>query len=106
MDQTQADEAGRVRALVEELRCAASSGYDEWRVQDPKDGAYCMAYSWPDSRHPERDAREWLAGQQTRYPEGLYAGYEVACVRVVPRKDRLLVQAADMLEALLRNPTR
>ena len=83
--------------LVEKLRSTASAGYDEWRVQDPKDGAYCMAYSWPDSHHPEREARAWLADQQQRFPSGRYADYVVACVRVVPQKDRLLAEAAEAL---------
>lgn len=85
--------------LVEKLRSTASAGYDEWRVQDPKDGAYCMAYSWCDSHHPEREARAWLADQQQR---GRYADYVVACVRVVPQKDRLLAEAAEALAQLGR----
>ncbi len=93
----------RVVALVEKLRGAASAGFDEWRVQDPADGSYCLAYSWPDSHYPEREARAWLADQQARFPGGRYAGYVVACVRVVPTKDRLLAEAADMLEELGRD---
>lgn len=87
-----------VGPLVEKLRGAASAGYDEWRVQDPKDGAYCIAYSWPDSHYPEREARAWLADQQARFPQGRYVGYVVECVRVVPTKDRLLAEAADALD--------
>ena len=86
--------------LVEKLRGAASAGFDEWRVQDPKDGSYCMAYSWPDSHYPEREARAWLADQQARFPGSLFAGYVVACVRVVPQKDRLLAEAADEIQRL------
>lgn len=44
-------------ALTDRLRVAASAGYDEWRVQNPKDGAFCIAYSWPDTMSPEREAR-------------------------------------------------
>lgn len=87
-------------ALVEKLRSAASAGYDEWRVQDPNDGAHCIAYSWPDSLFPEREARAWLDYQKARFPQGRYAGYVVSCVRVVPTKDQLLKQAADELERL------
>lgn len=86
--------------LVEKLRGAASAGFDEWRVQDPADGSYCIAYSWPDSMSPERDARAWLADQKQRFPKGRYADYVVACVRVVPQKDRLLAEAADEIQRL------
>jgi hypothetical protein len=85
--------------LPERLR-SASGGYDEWRVQDPKDGSYCIAYSWPDSHFPEREARGWLADHKRRFHDSQYAGYEVACVRVVPQKDRLLIEAADEITAL------
>ena len=88
-------------ALTDRLRAAASAGYDEWRVQDPKDGAYCIAYSWPDVGNPEREARAWLADHKARFPDSPKAGYVAACVRVVPLKDRLLAEAADEI-ALLR----
>lgn len=48
-------------ALVEKLRSVASAGYDEWRVQNPDGGSFCIAYSWPDSHYPEREALAWLA---------------------------------------------
>ncbi len=89
-----------VGLLVQKLRSAASAGYDEWRVQDPSDGSYCIAYSWPETMSPEREARAWLAYQQAQYPDSQHAGYVVACVRVVPEKDQLLVLAADALEAM------
>ncbi len=86
--------------LVEKLRGAAGAGFDEWRVQDPADGSYCIAYSWPDTMSPEREARAWLADQKQRFPNGRYADYVVACVRVVPQKDRLLAEAADEIQRL------
>lgn len=86
--------------LVEELRGAASAGYDEWRVQNPDGGSYCIAYSWPDSHYPEREARAWLDDHKRRFPASQFAGYEVACVRVVPLKDRLLAEAADEIQRL------
>jgi hypothetical protein len=88
--------------LVERLR-GACSGYDEWRVQSPEDGSYCMAYSWPETMSPEREAREWLADHKRRFPDSQFAGYVVACVRVVPSKDRLLLEAADALEEARRD---
>jgi hypothetical protein len=90
-------------ALVARLR-NASHGYDEWRVQDPKDGAYCIAFSWPETMNPERAAREWLADHKARFPGGLHTDYVVACVRVMPEKDRLLLAAADELERLAAGP--
>lgn len=86
--------------LVEKLRGAASAGYDEWRVQDPKDGSYCMAYSWPETMSPEREARAWLADHKARFPNSQHAHFVVACVRVVPEKDRLLTEAADEIQRL------
>jgi len=87
-------------ALTDRLRVAASAGYDEWRVQNPKDGAFCIAYSWPDTMSPEREARAWLADHKARFPDSPKAGYVVACVRVVPLKDRLLAEAADTIEQM------
>lgn len=87
-------------ALAAEMDAARSDGHDEWRVQDPADGAYCIAYSWPDVANPQREARAWLADQQHRFPKGRYAGYVVACVRVQSAKDRLLGEAATMLRSL------
>lgn len=86
-----------VGPLVEKLRGAASAGFDEWRVQDAT-GAYCLAYSWPDTMSPEREARSWLADKHARFPGSRYDQYVVACVHVVPEKDRLLMEAADALE--------
>lgn len=90
-------------ALVARLRNACHS-YDEWRVQDPKDGAYCMAFSWPEVSNPERAAREWLADHKARFPGGLHTDYVAACVRVMPEKDRLLLEAAGELERLAAGP--
>lgn len=89
-------------ALADKLRSTASAGHDEWRVQDPKTGAYCLAYSWPDTANPEREARAWLERQKRGNPNGIHAHYEVACVRVVPQKDRLLAEAAQALAQLGR----
>ena len=86
-----------IRELIARLR-EASAGYDEWRVQDPKDGSYCIAYSWPESFNPERLARAWLADHKARYPNSLHSGFVVACVRVVNDADRLRLEAATLLE--------
>jgi len=91
-----------VGPLAEKMRNACA-GYDEWRVQDPKDGSYCMAYSWPETMSPEREARAWLADHKARFPSSQHAHFVVACVRVVPEKDRLLLEAADALDELQRD---
>lgn len=83
--------------LVERLR-NESRGYDQWRVQDPQSGAYCIAFSWPETMLPERAAREWLADHKARFPGGLHSNYVVECVRVLPYRDRLLLEAADEIE--------
>lgn len=89
----------RVVPLVEKLR-GACAGYDEWRVQSPKDGSYCMAYSWPETMNPEREAREWLADHVRRFPGGLHSDFVVAKVRVQTQTDALMQEAADELERL------
>lgn len=89
----------RVVPLVEKLRNACA-GYDEWRVQDPKDGSYCIAFNWREVMYPERMAREWLADHCRRFPGGLHTDFVVACVRVQTQADELMQEAADELERL------
>lgn len=85
--------------LVERLR-AASAGKDEWRVQDPKDGGYCVAFARPEAFYPEREARAWLEQQKLRYPGSDQASFVVACVRVTTEDDDLRNEAADEIERL------
>ena len=89
----------RVVPLVEKLRNACA-GYDEWRVQDPKDGSYCIAFNWREVMNPERMAREWLADHCRRFPGGLHSDFVVACVRVQTQADELMQEAADEIERL------
>lgn len=90
-------------ALVEKLR-DWGSGHDEWRVQDPKDGTYCIAFSRGDgyTLDPEREARQWLALHQKHYPKSNQAGFVVALVRAHKQEDRLMNEAADAIDLLLR----
>jgi len=90
-------------ALVEELR-SASAGRHEWRVQDPKDGSYCIAFSRNDgySLDPEREARAWLAEQQALYPGSKKASYVVARVHVQTRSEQLMQHAANEIARLMR----
>ena len=85
--------------LVDRLR-ANSRGYDEWRVQDPKDRSYCISFSWPDSTNPEQEARAWLADHKSRFPSSPHAHFEVAKVRVLSTVDQLLIDAAEEIERL------
>lgn len=51
--------------IIEAIRkeCAGSI---VWRVADP-DGAYCIEFDRHSSISPERDCREWFAGQQRKF---------------------------------------
>lgn len=92
-----------IRDLVEAMRGAAS-GEVEWRVQQPLDRSYCIAFrrkAWLD---PERAAREWLAEHAKRYPSSPYASYEVAEVVVLDWRDKLMLEAADVLLELANAP--
>ena len=94
--------------LVIGLR-AASTGYNEWRVQDPDDGSFCMRYSGHGESwcvDPERAARQWLSEHIARYPGGRYANFVVACVHVLTHEDRLMQEAASMIEELTKAPER
>lgn len=79
--------------LEDELREAAH-GYDEWRVQSPSDGSYCMSFSWKETMSPDRDARTWLAGYKSQFPNSQFSEYVVEKVHVLTREDRLMRQAA------------
>lgn len=83
--------------LIRRLR-DASQGHDEWRVQNPEDGCYCIAFSRSGSLDPECEARSWLADHIRQFPQGMFVGYEVKCVRVLTDADRLRLEAADALE--------
>lgn len=85
--------------LIERLRCA-STGYKEWRVQNPSDGAYCMSFCNRDSINPEREAREWLEDHQRAFPKSMFSQYVVACVDTLTNGDKLTIEAADALERL------
>lgn len=90
---------GPTPPLAARLR-SACSGDDEWRVQDPKDGSYCIAFNWREVMNPERMAREWLADHCRRFPGGLHTDFVVACVRVHTEADKLMLEAAVEIERL------
>jgi hypothetical protein len=85
--------------LVALLR-ARSQGVEEWRVQHPETGTYCISFDREDRLFPERCAREWLDDHKARYPHHEFAGYVVASVQVYSEQDRLMQQAATMIEAM------
>ena len=85
--------------LIEQLR-AAGKGTEEWRVADPADGSYCIAFSRDDSINPEREAREWLEDHRKRFPDSQKANYEVRRVMAQSNADLVMRQAADELERM------
>ena len=94
----------KTELLLQELR-DLSWGSDEWRVQDPESGTYCMAFSCGDhldgySLNPERDAREWLEDHKKRFPDSPKSSYVVAKVRRRTQAQELMQEAADEIERL------
>ena len=85
--------------LIEQLR-AAGKGTEEWRVADPTDGSYCIAFSRADFINPEREAREWLEDHRKRFPDSQKANYEVRRVMAQNNSDLAMCQAADELERM------
>ena len=85
--------------LIEQLR-AAGKGTEEWRVADPTDGSYCIAFSRADSINPEREAREWLANHRKRFPDSQKANYEARRAMAQTNADLMMLQAADEIERL------
>lgn len=85
--------------LVQYLRDAAC-GRTEWRVQHPVTRDYCVAF---DGWHGgERAARQWLADEISKHPDGMFAGYEVAEVVWYDDSDRLMRNAAIRIETLIK----
>ena len=91
--------------LIEQLR-GAGKGTEEWRVADPADGSYCIAFSRADCINPERQAREWLEDHRKRFPNSQHANYEVRRVMAQNNADLAMLQAADELERLRRSAIR
>lgn len=85
------------KELAERLRRLAT-GTVEWRVQDPVDKGYCIAFDHKGSINPEREAREWLADHRARFPGGRFAHYEAAEVRWFSKLERAALEAADALD--------
>ena len=88
-------------SLVSRLR-AASKGFDQWRVQDPVDGSYCIEFDRDHYAWPEQEAYAWLESFKSRHPDHPHAKYVVAKVRVLSYADRLMIEAADELERIAK----
>jgi hypothetical protein len=86
------------KELAARLRKLAS-GRLEYRVQDPVEKCYCVSFSRDDGFDPERDARQWLADFQRKFPEHPHANYEVAPVRSFSELERAALEAAELLDA-------
>ena len=78
---------------------AASQGWDEWRVQHPETGSYCMRFHRLDTSNPEMAARNWLDEHMSRYPDSKFVGYVVAKVRSYSQQDELIREAIEALKA-------
>lgn len=75
-----------------------ATGTVEWRVQNPTDKGYCIAFDHRSSINPERDAREWLADHKAHHPGSQFAGYEVAAVRWFSELEQAALDAAAALD--------
>jgi hypothetical protein len=61
-----------------------------------------MSFNHRDSINPEREAREWLANRKRQFPHSDHDHYVVACVQVMTMADKLMAEAADEIERLLK----
>lgn len=86
--------------LIQRLR-AASQGETVWRVMDEKTKAYCIEFTSRDSYNPEYECRQYLEEHKKRYPEH-FARYVAASTVVYTHTDRLLQEAADEIDRLLK----
>lgn len=79
-----------VESVVMRLR-TQGSGKDFWRVQDKDDKSFCIQFeSWE-----QIEAMEWWNAHKDRE---FHKNHELARVRVQSNRDRLMQEAADMLE--------
>lgn len=78
------------QSIVMRLR-ESSSGRDVWRVQDKDDRAYCIEFeSWQ-----QGEAFTWWNDHKDR---PFHDNHELVRVRVYTQADRLMQEAANMLE--------
>lgn len=85
----------RVKHVIANLRESAAGTY-VWRVQDKDRKSYCMEF--PDWEKGQ--AEEWWEKNRTKFPD-YHKNNELARVFFHTAHDRLLLNAADMLERLL-----
>jgi hypothetical protein len=83
-------DAASLHPIVTRLR-ERSTGKDMWRVRDKDTGAYCIQFeSWE-----QIEAHEWWRDHKDRE---FHKNHELARVRIQSQEDRLMQEAADMLE--------
>lgn len=87
----------KLRKLIKELR-GSSRGYYVWRVQDKNDKAYCIEFK----DHERWEAEAYWKEYSTKYPD-YHKNNELARVHVMTYEAKLMIQAADALEALTAN---
>lgn len=86
--------ATRVKAIVSKLRKAAKGRY-VWRCQNKERKSYCMEFEdWEQSQ-----AQAWWENELRKFPEH-HQDNELARVHFHTATDRLLLEAADMIERL------
>ena len=84
--------------LIQRLR-AASQGETVWRIMDADKKAYFLEFSHHDYADPAAHCRCWLDEQNRR---GNLIGAVAVEVRVFSAQDRLLQEAADEIDRLLK----
>ena len=83
-----------VAAIVKQAR-ERSTGEVVWRVQDRDTKAYCIEFKeWE-----QQEAQKWF---KDHMETGRYTNFELASVRVFSQQERLMIAAADMLDALIQ----
>jgi hypothetical protein len=84
----------RIQEVVKQLREKATGTY-VWRVRDKDRHSYCIEF--PD--HEKSQAEDWWEKNRTKYPD-YHKNNELARVFFHTADDRLMLQAAEYLEAL------
>jgi hypothetical protein len=90
MSKKESVDAASMHPIVTRLR-ERSTGKDKWRVRDKDTGAYCIQFeAWE-----QIEAMEWWNAHKDRE---FHQNHELKRERILSEEDRLMNQAADMLE--------
>lgn len=80
--------------LIQRLRASAKGRY-YWYCQHKIDKGINMSFE----DYERHEAQEWFKERLSRYPD-YYRNYEMVRVHVLDQTDKLMLEAADALEAL------